>query len=347
MKSSFTVLGGMAGSSMDGLDLALVRFEKNGDWHYEVLRCITLTYPSEVYEMLKASKTKTMEELADSDIAFGQWIGKEIHAFLNGEHAELLAIHGHTAIHRPEEGISLQLGNGAVIAQITGIPTITAFRSQDVSLGGQGAPLVPFGDFQLFREYDVCLNLGGIANLSLKDRQLAWDICPCNQVLNYFARQLGQDYDEGGQLGKKGQLDHSFLDRISTLSYFSAPPPKSLPNEFLSASLLGETKPLDGLRSYSYFIANQIAHDLEELQSKKSKMLVTGGGAFNDFLVSQIRDALPDWEVIIPDQTTISFKEAIVFAFLGLMRHLNKTNVLSSVTGSSKDTSSGVIHLPK
>lgn len=333
---------------MDGLDLILARFQMSGDdWVFDIDKSKTVEYGESIFDLLSNSNKQSKKNLKNADLVFGEWIGEAINAFTTSYQIDLNAIHGHTAIHSPKQNISLQLGNGSIIAEITNNPTVTEFRSLDVSLGGEGAPLVPFGDFQLFSDYDVCLNLGGIANLSIRDSRSAWDICPCNQVLNYYSNKLGMPFDSGGAIAKRGKLNRDFLEQIKAIDYFTKIPPKSLPNQFIPATTLDMVKPEEGLRSYTELIASQISYDLKASGIKAGKMLVTGGGAFNSFLISEIRNHLPQWEVVVPDDVLVNYKEALIFAFLGLKRSLNEINVLRSVTGGSKDTSSGVIHLPK
>ena len=347
MKKEYQVLGGMAGSSMDGLDLALVTFKKDGQsWQFEIVKTETIAYPKEVYENLKSSTGSSSIEQHRIDEEFGYWIADQINYFLPVNNVDLLAIHGHTVIHTPEKGISWQLGSGEIIAKMTDIKTVTAFRSEDVKLNGQGAPLVPLGDFELFGQYDACLNLGGIANVSLKESKIAGDICPCNQVLNFYAEQVGQAYDDGGKMGRNGYVDLDFLSRLNAISYFKKPFPKSLPNQFLPRDLLASVNSLTGLKSYALFVAEQVAILLSDMDTNNKRLLITGGGAFNGYLVELISEKLSMWDIDIPSEEIISYKEAIIFGFLGLKKFLGEINVLSSVTGAKHDTSSGVIHLP-
>ncbi len=336
----------MAGSSMDGLDLAHVTFSQEQDeWTFEVEKATTFPYDPALFERLKTSPSIDLKKQQELDVDFGLWIAERINEFKSGiNKVDLLGIHGHTVIHKPEDGISWQLGDGRIITKKTNILAVTDFRSLDVKLGGEGAPLVPLGDFLLFQEYDACLNLGGIANISLKKNQTAWDICPCNQVLNFFAEKLGKPFDEGGALARSGKIDQDFYSELSKLPYFSQSPPKSLPNNFISKEILDTINPLDGLKTYSQIIAEQISLNLRAVDP--GKILITGGGALNHFLVDSIKECLKDWEVIIPEKDLILFKESLVFAFLALKKFRNEINTLSSVTGASKDSSSGVIHLP-
>lgn len=350
MKIGFSALGIMAGSSMDGLDIVHVELcQKDDRWTYTIGEGETIQYDPSIYYKLKKSASKVKSEQELLDLEFGDWIGEKAIKFIQKHNLNLdfISVHGHTVIHEPENNISWQLGAGNEIAKKNGITTITDFRSKDISLGGQGAPLVPIGDFKLFNEYDACLNLGGIANISLKESQTAWDITPCNQVLNYYANQLGRPFDENGELARQGKVDQEFLNQIQRNDFFKSPPPKSLPNQFLGDELLNQILPQNGLRSMTEFIAMQIASDLSKVIIRNSKMLITGGGAHNDFLIERIKYYLPNWQTSIPTKDLIDFKEAIVFAFLGALRLSDEINVLSSVTGATKDSSSGVIHFAK
>ncbi|MEM7296974.1 MAG: anhydro-N-acetylmuramic acid kinase, partial [Bacteroidota bacterium] len=289
----YYVVGAMAGSSMDGLDLALVSFlHLEESWRYEIIECTTVSYEEHLYEQLQQSSSLDQKQKEELDDFFGDWIGDQINIFLsNQKHykVDLLAVHGHTVVHIPMEGISWQLGNGYRISKRTGIATVTDFRTLDIKEGGQGAPLVPYGDFELFRGYDACVNLGGIANVSLRDEKMAWDICPCNQILNFYAKKLGFEYDRNGELGRGGRIIDELIGQISYLDYFTTPAPKSLPNGFIPFQILDTVDPVDGLRSCVEFIAKQIFSDLSVLKKPTARLLITGGGAFNAFLVERIK----------------------------------------------------------
>lgn len=345
-KTSYSVIGAMAGSSMDGLDLVHTCFTAEGErYSYLLEDCTTISYPTSILETLQLAPSLALEQQKLIDHQFGDWIAGSINAFISGKGPiDLLAVHGHTVVHHPKKGISWQLGNGLDIASQCAIPTVTEFRSLDVQLGGQGAPLVPFGDFILFSRYDACLNLGGIANISIKDSNKAWDICPCNQILNYYALKLGAPFDEGGKMARKGALNEAFYKKLRAIPYFSLHPPKSLPNKFIDTSLLDSVAPEDGLHTYCHLIADLVADCYPD--SHGSRLLISGGGAFNHFLIELISNKLKLGEVHLPDEKIITFKEALIFGFLGLRKLQGKINVLASVTGASKDTCSGVIHVP-
>ncbi|MEQ9402013.1 MAG: anhydro-N-acetylmuramic acid kinase [Cyclobacteriaceae bacterium] len=346
IKSRYKVIGIMAGSSMDGLDLAEVSFFKGSSWTFKVENCKTYSYDEKISGLLSGASDDSIELQYLTDRLFGEWIGECVQDFTS-EKQDLIAVHGHTLIHQPENGISWQLGRGDIIADFTGMKVVSDFRSQDVESGGQGAPLVPVGDFELFKAYDACLNLGGIANVSIKGRKLAWDICPCNQVLNYYSIQLNKPFDENGRIASSGTVNSDWLNALRSDSFFTKAPPKSLPNEFIHTSVLNQVEPTEGLRTYCEFIAERIISDASEHLPPGSKILSTGGGALNTFLMELLNQNHKSLDFVVPERQLIDFKEAIVFAFLGLLKLRNEINVLASVTGAKRDSSSGVIHYPK
>ena len=255
--------------------------------------------------------------------------------------------HGHTILHQPQNGITLQIGNLPEIAKLIGQTVVCDFRVQDVTLGGQGAPLVPIGDRILFSDYDYCLNLGGFSNVSFEQNgsRIAFDISPVNTVLNFYANKLGLDYDNKGTISKSGKLNFDLLNELNALDYYKKPFPKSLGFEFVKESILPlmesyDIPPEDKMRTFIEHITFQIAM---ALPSKKGRLLATGGGAYNDFLMERMQFHLPQIEIIIPDKKTIEFKEALIFALLGVLKIRNEINVLASVTGAKQNHSSGVI----
>ncbi|MEP5612264.1 MAG: anhydro-N-acetylmuramic acid kinase [Cyclobacteriaceae bacterium] len=345
-KSNYNVIGVMAGSSMDGLDVALISFTKEQKWSFKIRRAKSFSYDSSIYELLAGAAESSSKEQSKIDVLFGQWIAGKLLEF-GVDDAELVAVHGHTVIHKPKDGISWQLGNGEVIADVITTPVVSDFRTQDVNMGGQGAPLVPIGDFQLFSDFEACLNLGGIANVSIQKKEIAWDICPCNQVLNHFARQLGKEFDEDGEIARTGVKRNIWMEKISLNRYYQQKPPKSLPNQFIGHELLNEVEPEDGLRTFTEFTSQLIVNEISTFLPTGAKILATGGGAFNTYLMEMLNSNEKGLIFSVPDSRIVEYKEAMVFGFLGMLKFLNEVNVLASVTGASQDTSSGVIHYPK
>jgi len=344
-------VGAMSGTSLDGLDLAAVEFRlKDGNWSFKLKDATTIPYPKNWEDALKGAPELSGEAMTELDVKYGKYIGNQVSRFLRKTDfsPDLIASHGHTVFHQPEKGLTLQIGSGAEIANQTRILAVADFRTQDVALKGQGAPLVPVGDRLLFSEYDYCLNLGGFANISfeLESERVAFDICPANIVLNALAQRKGFDCDWGGELGKKGELIYQLLDRLNALQFYKNNGPKSLGREWVETIFLpeinkGNHSESDILCTVYEHIAQQVANSV----SVSGKMLVTGGGAYNSFLIDRIR-AHTKTELVIPDKQIVEFKEAIVFAFLGVLRLLEIPNCLSSVTGAKNDHCSGVIFYP-
>ena len=343
-----TAIGLMSGSSLDGLDIALVRFqEKSGKYRFQILEAETLPYPEQWKVMLSEAFHKQPEELVQLDKDYGKYLGEQVLAFTQKYKAtpDFVASHGHTIFHRPEEHYTLQIGDGQELATVCGFTVINDFRSEDVSKGGQGAPLVPIGDKLLFSDYEICLNIGGIANLSYDEdgKRIAYDLCIANQALNYLANMNGLDYDRDGELARSGEVDFPLLKKLNNLPFFIQEPPKSLGREFFETfqkDLLKDLSVPDMLATFVEHIALQIALPISFLP--KGKILCTGGGARNKFLIERLQ-ARTKHEVVVPEKQIIDYKEALVFAFLGLLRLEGKTNVLASVTGAKSDSCSGRI----
>lgn len=341
-------IGIMSGTSLDGVDLVYVQIESSSSYQYKILYAKTYSYADEWLLKLKNAFTQSPSELKELHSVYGKYIGKLVLQFQSEfqiEQLDFIASHGHTIFHKPEEQYTLQIGCGSEIAKLTNTKVIYDFRSQDVALGGQGAPLVPIGDQLLFSEYDFCLNLGGFANISYDENGIrkAFDICPVNIVLNHYVRSLELNFDDKGQLAASGTVCKPLLAKLNELSFYSLPFPKSLGYEFV----VREIFPLidsfkisisDILRTFSEHIAMQIAQVLSHCL--EGTVLITGGGAYNDFLVHRIQ-VLTSIHVVIPSEKLIEYKEALVFALLGLLRLEGKVNCLSSVTGASEDHSSG------
>ncbi len=344
-----TVLGMMSGTSLDGLDLAICSFSRtNSKWDYDILKASTIAYSPDIKKALDNAIRMTAEELLILDHNYGKWLGQEARNFLDSNNlkADWIASHGHTVFHQPLKGFTLQIGNGHDIAASANHPVIYDFRSLDVALGGQGAPLVPCGDHFLFGSYDFCLNLGGFSNVSFveKSRRIAFDICPVNMGLNHLASKAGFDFDRSGNLGRSGTIIHSLLHQLNNLGFYEENPPKSLGREWFNLQMLPlleqDYEVKDILRTLYEHIAIQISSILNKYEGKT--VLVTGGGAKNAFL-SELIGLNTNREILIPDEILIDFKEALIFAFLGYLRINNVHNVFSSVTGCSEDHCAGAV----
>ena len=357
---SYRVIGLMSGTSLDGLDIAYCEFTKEeltNQWEFSIVHTACIEYEYEFKQQLKESITYHQNDLNQLDIDFGKWIGGHVKNFIDKHQLEvdLISSHGHTIHHQPQLGITVQIGKGTEIARITGIKTVSDFRSLDVKLGGEGAPLVPIGDLLLFSEYEFCLNLGGISNISYDDHtnvRKAYDVSIANMLLNYLSQKAGKVYDDGGNLARSGRLDISLLNNLNALDFYQQEGPKSLGYEWFVTAV----KPLfehsllsieDQLHTACEHIAYQLVKTIKHQDKQHSKVLVTGGGAFNTFLISLIQKGLgASVKVVIPEPSLISYKEALIFAFMGLLRTLHINNCLSSVTGARIDSCSGHIAVP-
>ncbi len=344
-------LGLMSGSSLDGLDLALVRISNDeGRYRYQWMETMTLPYPETWQQRLANAFLSPPETLEPLDQAYGTYLGLQVRDFLRetGVQPDFVASHGHTIFHKPEQHYTLQIGEGQALADACGITVINDFRSEDVSKGGQGAPLVPIGDRLLFGDYGICLNIGGIANLSYEHegQRIAYDICIANQALNWLAQREGLSYDKDGMLARQGNVDDTLLQSLNGNAFFTQAFPKSLGREFFESqqkALLESVPTTDALATFVEHIAIQIADSTRKLP--KTRLLVTGGGAHNRFLVDRIQSHTAH-QVIVPDRQTVDYKEALIFALLGFLRLEGSTNVLCSVTGAPNDSCSGKIWHP-
>ena len=347
----YKVIGLMSGTSLDGLDIAYCEFERQqAQWSCQIHYAETIPYPEEWRNRLASLEKGFAHDLAITDIEYGHFVGRLTKTFIDKRNIQpdFIASHGHTIFHRPEKGITWQIGKGSSITAETGLPVVCDFRSLDVALGGQGAPLVPIGDRLLFGDFDFCLNLGGFANISYEENgeRIAYDICPVNLVLNYLSRRIGKPFDPSGQMARIGNLSPSLLASLNQLPYYDQLPPKSLGKEWVLSHIfpmLDHSSILlnDQLSTFCEHVAIQIEKSTSG--HKRGKILTTGGGAFNEYLIDRIKQ-LSQHEIILPDENTINFKEALIFAFLGVLRWQKEVNCLRSVTGAGKDNSGGAIY---
>lgn len=344
-------IGVMSGTSLDGVDIVSCTFKLTvGVWSYVSNAGKVYPYPTEMLERLKHSHELNGRDLAQLDVDYGRFLGGLVRKFVGEKRCNprFVASHGYTVFHEPQKGLTLQIGSGAHIAAVSGIDTICDFRTVDVALGGNGAPLVPIGDKLLFGSYDYCLNLGGFANVSYDNvdgQRVAFDICPLNIVANTLTRRIGLEYDKNGELGRKGMVDKELLAKLNAIPYYKQQPPKSLGREFVDAEilpLLGQRADIENLLATYYHHA---AHQISQAMSAegKSSVLVTGGGAYNGYFIECLQNSTK-CKVVIPDCAVVECKEAIVFAFLGVLRYFGMPNCLKSVTGASCDNIGGAIY---
>ncbi|MFZ2323515.1 MAG: anhydro-N-acetylmuramic acid kinase [Ignavibacteriaceae bacterium] len=343
------VIGVMSGTSLDGLDICFVHFTKeNNNWKYKILNTEAKTYPEEIKNKLASAQLMDAFSYARFNSDYGICLGQRIKKFID-KHSikpDLIASHGHTIFHQPAIRFTAQIGSGACIASETGVDTVCDFRTSDVALYGQGAPLVPIGDRYLFSDYDYCLNLGGFSNISFEenDQRIAYDICPVNYVLNHYMRSIGKDFDKDGKTARSGKINKGLLEDLNKLSFYSQSGPKSLGREDVEKDFI----PLidfyklsleDKLATFCEHIAIQIGNTI-----KNGKVIVTGGGAFNNYLIERMQKVTPQCVYHIPDEQTINFKEALIFAFLGALYLYDIPNCLASVTGARHNNIGGALY---
>lgn len=354
VKEKYSVIGVMSGTSLDGIDLVHITFIKDGKWRFTMHISETISYPKLWFNKLESLTHNTLQELEHIDIEYSAFLAQTIKQFI-AKHKlidiDAVCSHGHTALHRPENGLTYQIGNLEFIADVLNTIVVCDFRTQDVDLGGQGAPLVPIGDALLFPDYDFCINLGGFANVStsINNERIAFDICPVNIVLNYYVRTLGFDFDNAGDIARKGILNESLLKQLNTLEFYKQEHPKSLGLEWTETNIFPLIDAFnlsieDVLKTMVEHIAIQVSKVINTKEAPS--VLITGGGVYNTYLISRI-ESLSEVRIILPTATIIEFKEALIFGFLGVLRLRNETNCLHTVTGAKRDHSSGKIYKPQ
>lgn len=348
----YNIISVMSGTSLDGIDLAHINFEIiNGKWSFQILECETIGYSKKWIEQLKIAVGFSELELQKLNTDYTLLLGNVIFDFIDKykiKNIDAVCSHGHTILHQPQNGITLQIGNLPEIAALCKQKVVCDFRVQDVKLGGQGAPLVPIGDRILFSYYDYCLNLGGFSNISFEEngKRIAFDISPVNTVLNFYANQLDLDYDDKGKISRTGTINSGLLNDLNRLDFYRKKHPKSLGFEFVKEIILPLIESYsivkeDKLATFTEHIALQIAL---ALPNKKNNLFITGGGAYNDYLIERIQFHLPVIKIVIPERKIIEFKEALIFGLLGVLKLRNEINTLRSVTGAKSNHSSGMIY---
>ena len=347
----------MSGSSLDGLDIAYVEFLENaGKWSYEILAADCYEYPVEWIERLKNAIELNARDYLLLHTDYGHYIGEQVNRFVETNNLQykvgLVASHGHTTFHEPGNKMTGQIGDGAAIAAETRLPVVSDLRALDVAFGGQGAPIVPIGEKLLLGDYDYFLNIGGIANISLNaENYIAYDICPANRVLNMLAQEAGKQYDSEGQMARGGVVIDALLNELNAMDYYNQPYPKSLANSFGVDVVYPIVKKYgasinDLLATYTAHIAQQIKNAVAA-DSNEKKLLVTGGGAFNTFLIESLQEVLKEKNVsvVVPDENLVKYKEAIIMALIGVLRWREEYNVISSVTGAKRASIGGALWL--
>lgn len=352
---TYSMIGMMSGTSGDGLDLAYCHYEKTDQWSFEIIHSMTIPFPEDLGEKLKKSHLLSALDLAILDVDFGRWMGEKVKEFCqqNQIFPQAACSHGHTVFHQPNKGLSLQIGNGWALHQACGLKVINDFRMLDVQLRGQGAPLVPIGDHLLFPQIDFCINLGGIANISMDadGERIAFDCCPFNLLLNEQATNLGSHYDNRGDWAREGSVNISLFNQLNNLSFYANNAPKSLGREDMEQEFMplirnSGLSEKDILSTLVEHYAFQISEVIKSNPAKEIPLiLITGGGAYNTYFIERLDHHLQEkWSQFAASSELIEFKEALVFGFLGVLRLRDENNSLASVTGAKQDSCGGTIY---
>lgn len=359
MPMLYRVIGLMSGSSLDGLDICFAELQhEGGKWGAVIKQAECVPYDDVWAQKLQAAINLPALDYALLHTAYGHWLGKAVNDFV-AKHSldyqvQFIGSHGHTTFHRPDALMTAQVGDGAAIAAETGLPVVSDLRALDVALGGQGAPIVPIGESLLFSDYSIFLNLGGIANISFKTENgfIAYDVCPANRVMNITAAKAGKEYDAGGAMAALGKINEVLLQQLNALDYYAQPYPKSLANDFGVSTVypLIESAKLsfyDEARTMVAHIVHQLKIAVAGQNIREQKMLVTGGGAFNTFLVAELNNALSEYniEVVVPDAQIVQYKEALIMGLMAVLRWRQEYNVLPTVTGASRASIGGALWL--
>lgn len=354
----YLAIGLMSGSSLDGLDIVLATFQYNNErWTYQIEKADCRGYSSEWVERLTSATALNAREYLLLHSEFGSYCGEEVNRFLASSgipaKPDVIGSHGHTTFHMPEKNMTHQLGEGANISASTKIAVVSDLRMADVALGGQGAPIVPIGEKMLFEGYRYFMNIGGICNVSIHCKQevIAFDVSPANRVMNLLANDAGKEYDEGGEIAARGIVNKELLEKLNGLDYYKQPYPKSLANSFGTDVVYPAIKDAglfveDAMATMVEHIAIQTLRSLKSFSTgRDEKMLITGGGTFNNYLISRLQRHLKTIkiETVIPDADTISYKEALIMAFIAVLRLRDEPNVLATVTGAATDSCGGAL----
>lgn len=352
---TYHLIGVMSGTSLDGIDLAYLSLNLEANqWHYHFITTDTTTY-SQSWEnrLAEANQLTSPEAIKLLDREYTAHLAEVITQFIRAnsiQNIDAICSHGHTVFHQPQRAYTLQIGNLPQLATLLQQKVVCDFRIQDVKLGGQGAPLVPIGDQLLFPQYEACINLGGFANISLTEnkRRIAFDICAVNTVLNTYAQRCGRPFDDQGQIAKSATISTSLLAKLNTLDFYQQKGPKSLGIEWVNKVIFpllenSMASPKTILATYTHHVADQLANAVSRFEYKK--ILFTGGGAYNNYLIELLRVSTTN-TLIIPDKNLIDYKEALIFALLGVLKLRGAPNVLKTVTGAKTDHSAGFIYSP-
>jgi anhydro-N-acetylmuramic acid kinase len=358
------VLGVMSGTSCDGLDLAWIE-ANSSSWQVKLTESQAIDYPwylqNELRSLGELSPDVPSELVAAIDLEqrWTAWVAAEIQRACREkvgrerDATSLVGFSGQTWYHQPDGRGTRAIGDCAALSMALGLPVVGDYRSADVAAGGRGAPLVPLFDAFTFPDHAACLNLGGIANLSagkVAGQRIAWDVCACNLLLNRQAARLGLPYDRGGALAAAANADTQTRSALDAWPYLKLEPPKALAAEDFEAlhHLLDALPPEVALSTATAHIGAAIARDLQSAAEKPGRVLVTGGGAWNEALLAAIEIGLnaqtQGWVIDRPTADWVDGKEAAAFAWLALRTACGQTTSFASATGAQRDVHGGKLY---
>ncbi len=353
MNSPVTALGLMSGTSLDGIDAALVRTD--GRSQVETGTHLSVPY-DEAFRDLLRSVLGGVGPIHQVEKALTELHANAVHALLSragieGGEVDLIGFHGHTILHDPDRSRTWQIGDGAQLAAETGIDVVCDFRSNDVAQGGQGAPLVPVFHRALAASLEMplaVLNIGGVANVTYLDdgeqSLIAFDTGPGGALIDdWVNRTLGKPFDEGGALAATGSVSKPILNELLASSYFDKTPPKSLDRDAFAFDAMQSLSPEDGAATLTAFTCESIVKAVEYLPMRPKRWLVTGGGRHNTYLMTQLQAALG---VPVDPVESVGWQgdalEAQAFAYLAVRSRERLPLTFPGTTGVSPPQTGGV-----
>lgn len=369
MKNKY-VIGLNSGTSFDGIDVALVKFKKN-DLKPQFIDGILVKYPKSTKEKIRKvisgqAKYKILHDLTLLNFLLGELFANAALKIikknkLKSKDILLIASHGQTIYHHPwfhnisgyKVRATLQIGESSVIANKTGIKTVSNFREGDIAANGEGAPLMPYLDYIFFnksKNIKLVLNIGGISNITMvggKVLPIAFDIGPGNALIDLICKKhFKKDRDKDGKLASKGKIYFKYINKALKDPYFKKKPPKSTGKEYFNDDFIKKyfskiKDKKDKLATVTVFSARVIEHAIKTFVLKKynaNELIISGGGLKNKTLIKHLKKLLPNVRFVTSDKYRLpsKFKEAILFALLGYTCVKGIKNNIPSCTGAKE-----------
>lgn len=350
MNDNDIFIGVMSGSSIDGLDIIACIFSAE---KYQIIAFRTYEISSSLSHKLKVIRETNILDFLRTKSEYSIYIADCLLDFIssnNLQNINLVVIHGHTVLHEPKAKVSEQMVDGGLICSLIDLNVLVDLRIQDIGKGGEGAPLAPTVE-KLINKGNCFINLGGICNISIHSSNniIAYDISPCNQLLNFIAGKLGLTFDAEGKIGAEGKIIPKLLKQWNSIPYFNQIPPKSLDNNWIEThflSTLPNASPADLLQTAYQFISKCIFEAIASEQDSIDKVVITGGGAHNKYLMQLLNSKISKLGIAIKnvDNLLINAKEALLMAYMGYLYVNNKPNTISDATGAQESVIAGGLY---